>query len=341
MGVIRKRGKIWYIDYVVNGRRIKKRVGSSKSVAELALKDIEVKIAKNELGFLPKDSDLQKLFQEFLEYSKTNHSPATIKRYKAIIDNFKGYLAKFPFITKLSQLDAKMFEDYKALRKGQEANPNTINMELQVLKSIWFMAIKWGYANLNPLRSVEFIRVMRKTEARFLTKQEIDKLLAASDEWQRPIFYAFLQTGMRLQELMTLEWSDVDFERRKIKIRVKEDWTPKTSEREIPISDGLMDVLLKLKKNAIGTIVFHDGEGQKIQKNKLRKELMKVTKKAGFPDVTKIHTLRHTFASHLVMKGVDLATVKKLMGHSDIDTTMIYSHLAQDHLSDVVSKLDF
>ena len=59
MGAIRKRGKIWYIDYVVAGRRIKKRVGPSKSLAELALKDIEVKIAKNELGFLPKDSDLQ------------------------------------------------------------------------------------------------------------------------------------------------------------------------------------------------------------------------------------------------------------------------------------------
>jgi len=216
MGVIRKRGKIWYVDYVVNGRRIKKRIGASKEVAELALKDIEVKIAKNELGFLPKDSDLQKLFQEFIEYSKTNHSPATNKRYKAIIDNFKGYLAKFPFIKKLSQLDAKLFEDYKAFRKGQEANPTT--MELQVLKSIWFMAIKWGYANLNPLRDVESIRVMEKTEARFLTKEEIDKLLTNSNEWLRPIFYSFLQTGMRLQELMTLEWCDVDFERRKINI---------------------------------------------------------------------------------------------------------------------------
>ena len=250
-------------------------------------------------------------------------------------------MVNLPHITKLSQLDAKLFEDYKALRKGQDANPNTINMELQVLKSIWFMAIKWGYANLNPLRNVDPIKVMNKTEARFLTKEEIDKLLANSDEWLRPIFYSFLQTGMRLQELMTLEWSDVDFERRKVKIRVKEDWTPKTAEREIPISNGLMEVLLKLKKEVIGNLVFHDGKGQMIQKNKLRKELMKVTKKAGFPDVTKIHTLRHTFASHLVMKGVDLATVKKLMGHSDIETTMIYSHLAQDHLSDVVSKLDF
>src|SRR5208283_1993169 len=121
MGVTRKRGKIWYIDYIVAGRRIKKRIGSSKELAELALKDIEVKIAKNELGFLPKDSDLQKLFGEFLEYSKTNNAPNTTKRYTAIVDNFKEYLGKFPLITKLSQLDPKIFDDYKTYRKGQEA----------------------------------------------------------------------------------------------------------------------------------------------------------------------------------------------------------------------------
>lgn len=341
MGAIRKRGKIWYIDYIVAGRRIKKRVGSSKSLAELALKDIEVKIAKNELGFLPKDSDLQKLFLEFLEYSKTNHSPSTIERYRGIVDNFKRYLVRLPFITKLSQLDAKIFEDYKAYRKGEGAAPKTINIELQTLKSIMTLAIKWGYTNDNPAKNVEPIRIISKTEARFLTKQEIDKLLANSNEWQYEIFYTFLQTGMRLQELMTLEWKDIDFSRRKIKIRVKDGWTPKTSEREIPISNGLLELLLNLKKKAIGSLIFHDGEGQKIEKNKLRKELIKVAKIAGFPDVTKIHSLRHSFASHLVMKGVDLPTIKQLMGHSDIATTMIYSHLAQDHLSDVVSKLDF
>lgn len=341
MGVTRKRGKIWYIDYVVNGQRVKRRVGPSKTLAELALKEIEVKIAKNELGFLPKDSDLQKLFQEFLEYSKTNHSPATIKRYGAIVDNFKAYLVKFPFITKISQLNPKIFEDYKAYRKGQDAKPMTINIELQMIKSILSLAVKWGYANDNPAKSVEFIKTIDKSEARFLTKEECKKLLENSDLWQYQIFYAFLNTGMRKQELMTLEWSDVDFERRKIKIRVKVGWTPKTAEREIPISNGLIDVLVKLKEQSSGPLVFHDGEGKMIENNKLRKELIKVAKKAGFPDVTKIHTLRHTFASHLVMAGVDLPTVKMLMGHSDISTTMIYSHLAQDHLSDVVSKLTF
>jgi site-specific recombinase XerD len=76
-------------------------------------------------------------------------------------------------------------------------------------------------------------------------------------------------------------------------------------------------------------------------RNWMREQLIKIATKAGISDLTKLHTLRHTFASHLVMKGVDLPTVMKLMGHSDIQTTMIYAHLAPDHLAGAVNKLDF
>lgn len=341
MGKIWKRGKIWYVSIMADGRRIKKSIGPNKAVAELALNDLEVKKAKNELGFLPKDSDLQKLFSEYLERTKTNNSPATLKRYTGIVENFKKFLAKTPLITKLSQLNAKIFEDYKTHRKGEGAKPKTINNELQTLKSIMILAVKWGYAKENPARNVDPIKIIEKTEARFLTQEEVEKLLTNSEEWLYPIFYTFINTGMRKGELETLTWSDVDFGRRKVKIRVKDDWTPKTNEREIPINDGLFELLTKHKKKAIGPLVFHDGEGNMIEKNKLRKELMKVTERAGFPDVTKLHSLRHTFASHLVMAGVDLPTVKKLMGHSDIETTMIYSHLAQSHITDAVNKLNF
>jgi len=72
---------------------------------------------------------------------------------------------------------------------------------------------------------------------------------------------------------------------------------------------------------------------------KLRERLKTITKRCGFPDVTKIHTLRHTFASHMIMQGVDLPTLQKLLGHADVQTTMIYSHLAIDHLADAMNKL--
>lgn len=70
-------------------------------------------------------------------------------------------------------------------------------------------------------------------------------------------------------------------------------------------------------------------------------KLIRIAAKPGLEDLTKLHTLRYTFASHLIMPGVDPATVKKLIGHSDIQTTMIYADLAPDHLAEAVDKLTF
>jgi len=149
---------------------------------------------------------------------------------------------------------------------------------------------------------------------------------------------------MRKAELEYLEWVDIDFSRRKIKIRRKEDWQPKTGEREIPIGDALLALLRELKRKNAKSIksnyVFCAPDGGRLR-TKLREKLIQIATKAGIEDLTRVHTLRHTFASHLVMSGVDLPTVMKLMGHSDIQTTMIYAHLAPDHLADAVNKLSF
>lgn len=75
--------------------------------------------------------------------------------------------------------------------------------------------------------------------------------------------------------------------------------------------------------------------------NWIRRELIKTAAACGVPNLSSVHALRHTFASLLVMQGVDLPTVSKLLGHSDIQTTMIYSHLAADHLAKAVEKIPF
>ena len=342
MATLRKRGNTYYADYRINGKRFRKVLGSSKKIAELVLKDIEVKIAKGELGFEKKDQDLNQLFEEYLSYSKTNHSPATRKRYKAIIDNFKRFLSNYPHLNKISHLNPKIFEDYKTFRSEEKAKNKTINMESRTLRTIFNLAKDWGYTKENPTEGVRMLKITNHITPRFLSEDECKKLLDMCNAWEHPIFYTFLSTGMRKGELLNLEWPDIDFDRRKIRIRVKDGWSPKTSEREIPINDGLLKLLEKLKDdNKKSSVVFHDGSGQQIENNRLRKRLISLTKKCGFPDVTKLHTLRHTFASHLVMKGVDLPTVKKLMGHADIQTTMIYSHLADEHVDKAVEKLDF
>lgn len=337
-----KKNGIYFADYHINGKRMRRCLGTSKRIAELAVKDIEVKIAKGQLDFERKDEDLINLFNQYRAYSKTNHSPATQKRYTAVIDHFKTFLEDYPHITKISQLDPKLFENYKTWRVEEEAHNKTINFELQTLRAIFALAKTWGYIKENPTDGIKRLKITNHIMPRFLKNEECEKLLGACNDWEYPIFYTFLYTGMRKSELLNLEWAEVDFDRRKIRIKVKESWRPKTDEREISISSNLLGVLQKLKDHhKKGSLVFQDEGGGPIENNRLRKRLMSLTKKCGFSDVTKLHTLRHTFASHLVMKGVDLPTVSKLMGHKDIDTTMIYSHLADDHVDKAVEKLDF
>jgi len=205
------------------------------------------------------------------------------------------------------------------------------------------MAVKWGYLKSNPTKDVVRLKTNDSKAPRFLTGKEYRRLLEYSPDELRPIFYTFLSTGMRKAELENLEWADIDFRRRKIKIRCKEFWKPKTGEREIPMNQGICRLFKQLKvKNDQGlksNFVFPHKDGFRIR-IKLREQLIKVARRAKIKDLTKLHSLRHTFASHLVMGGVDLPTVQKLMGHSDIQTTMIYAHLAPDHLAEAVDKLE-
>ncbi len=366
MARIYKRGKSWYIDIRVKGQRFRKKIGTSKKIAELALKDAEVKVAKDEFGFTKNDIGVEKLVERFLEYSKANHSPSTTTRYASTLAAFIAFLKeKYPKKRLLSQMGPEMVEQYKIWRRNAWVNPNgtpveseddikgytrkgarslTINFELKVLTTLFNVAIDWGYLKENPTKKVKRLKITDSKQVRFLTEQECRRLLKASPADLYPIYFTFLNTGMRKSELENLEWSDIDFQRRKIKIQRKDFWQPKSTPREIPMNSRLRELLRAHREESrLGlnsNFVFPHSDGGKI-KTKLRNKLIQIAEKARIENLTKLHTLRHTFASHLVMSGVDLPTVKKLMGHSDIQTTMIYAHLAPDHLAEAVDRLRF
>jgi integrase len=366
MGSVYKRGRNWYTDIRFKGRRIRQKVGPSKKLAELALKDAEVKIARDEFGFTKNDITIDKFFNRFVEYSKVSHQPATTARYRVVLDHFKLFLNQHSHVTFLSEISADIIDRYKVFRKGSRMDSNTlvdtslaeekelsdrkgvrahtVNFEIRTLKLVFNLAIKWGYLKENPTKEVTKLKVNDSKPPRFLTVDECKRLLNACPPELYPIYFTFLNTGMRKAELENLEWDDVDLEQRKIIIRRKESWQPKTGEREIPINDALYDLLQSIRQDNTtrdqGNYVFCSKDGGKLR-TKLREKLIKIGQQAGIENLTRLHTLRHTFASHLVMQGVDLPTVMKLMGHADIQTTMIYAHLAPDHLADAVNKLTF
>lgn len=202
-------------------------------------------------------------------------------------------------------------------------------------------AVQLGLIPRNPIASVKKIKGPSKKTVEFLEKEQVSLLLQHSSATYRPIFYTYLNTGMRRDELVNLEWSDIDWKNRQIRIinKEKKRYHPKgQKERFIPIKEDLIAILRQRKKKASGSYVFGTKDGRPRHNNVL-KELKRTAKKAGIEHIT-IHMLRHTFASHLVMAGVDLPTVQKLLGHASITTTMIYAHLAPDHLRSAIEKID-
>jgi integrase len=205
-------------------------VGRSKRIAELALQDAEVKIARDEFGFTKNDISIDKLVESFLEYNQTNHRQSTVRRYKAVTDHLRRYLAqRRPDIIALSQLTAEAIDGFKTYRKdswvtpngraakpGIEANGNgqkgararTINLELDGIKTMLNLAIRWGYLRENPMRLVKPLKVEDAKPVRFLTREECQRFLEATPSDLYPIYFTFLNTGMRKAELENLTWAE-------------------------------------------------------------------------------------------------------------------------------------
>jgi len=353
VGTIYKRGRNWFVDVRAKGRRIRKKVGPDKRTAELTLKDYEVQIAKDEFGFAKRDIAIDIFFDRCLEYSNSQNREKTTERYANVIENFKSYLSGHSNVTFLSEITQEHLDRFKGYRRGtlnapqegsaRPAKSNTVNYELTVLRLLFNLGMKWGYLTENPTRGIEKLKVEDAKPPRFLSEDEIASFLAACPPRLKDIYFTFLQTGMRKAELENLEWSDIDLRSKRIRIQRKPFWQPKTGERDIPISTLLLDVLKRMestnRRGANGQWVFCEDDGSQLS-IKLRERLIRVANKAGITDFTSVHSLRHTFASQLVMKGVDLPTVQKLLGHSEIETTMVYAHLAPDHLAEAVNKLN-
>ena len=330
-----KKGAAWYVDYSLDGRRIRKRLGRSKRLAELALADIEVKLERKELAFAAKDRKLSDFIREYLTYAKGNKAEQSYQRDELTLRHFTDFIRA----DKLSAVTATKLEAYKTHRREQGAKPSTLNRELNTIKAMFNKAVAWNALAHNPAKSVQKFKESR-LNVRFLSKEEIRHLLKAADPRMQSIIEILLHTGLRRDELIHLTWQDIDFKNQVLSVQPKEDWHPKDYEaRHIPMTPRLTEVLEKLPRNG-DSFVFPNKEGKPLDPDVLTHDFLKFVRRCAVKHAS-LHTLRHTFASHLAMNGVDLYTVQKLLGHSSIKTTEIYAHLAPDYLRSAMEKLRY
>lgn len=277
---------------------------------------------------------------EFLEtYAATNNKISEVTAKESIL---RVHLLPALGELTLDAVGKREVEQYKAEKLRAGLSPKTINNHLTVLRRMFSEAVEREYVDRIP--KVVWLKVP-EAEFDFLTFEEADRLAEVAR--REPMWHAMITTGLkvglRLGELRALTWDDVDLVAGRVLVR-RSAWkkivgTPKNGRtREVPLSGDAVRVL-RAHRHLRGELVFCREDGSMLTKEECKHPLWRTCRRAGIRRIG-WHVLRHTFASHLVMRGAPLKAVQELLGHASIEMTMRYAHLSPDVRRDAVALLD-
>jgi integrase len=255
-----KRGDSWYADYDVGGKRKMRSFGKHRKMAELSLKDIELKSVRGELCVIEDKISLSQFTEKYLEYSQLNK---TCHSYKVdlgrirILQRFCGERG----VSRLPDINPRLMEDFKSVLL-KRCKPRTVNHYLVLIKAMLNKAVEWRHLRENPLKGFKNLKDPGLQEPRYLSRTEIERILNIADPVMRNVIRILLYTGMRRSELVYLTWEDVDFQNKRIRIQSKPEsgFHPKSYKpRSIPMNKELEQIFLDLVPN--GKYVFDNRKG--------------------------------------------------------------------------------
>ncbi len=333
----------WRIDYRIDGQHRSEYLppGTSQVIARQWQTKIEERLIESKLNGVPYASPLKHKDQiksesvsfpeftdKYLELSNATKSENTFSLDKYGLKMFLAYLKDQGSDLSMRSITYQEAQDY-AVRRLSSVKPVSVNIETRQLKAAFQQAVKWGMIEANPFREVKQLKIKNDDFPRFFSKDEIKKLLAVmlADRFKDLILF-YLYTGCRRDEALHLTWDDIDLDRSMVSFRR----TKTGVSRAVPLNREIKGILGRMDR---------DGKPFPFTRWHVTHRFKKYLRKAGLDPSLHLHSLRHTFASHLIMGGVDLPTVSKLLGHSSTRTTEIYAHLAPDHLKAATEKLSF
>jgi integrase len=332
---IYQRSATWWLDFTHQGTRHQARLGTriSRTVAGELARVQRAAILKGEAGIGRKRADIgfDQAKDEFLKWADANLRPRTARTYRQCLEALAVSFAG----QRLSAISAFDVERHKQARLKAGVRV-MVNRERELLRALYNRCREWGkYEGDNPVVTV---RGVRESEGRlrFLEPEEEAKLLAAAKApGLRAIILAGIYAGLRIEsEALTLAPADVDV--RAGLLTVQSAYAKSGKTRRVPMNATLRAVLAPLKQQATGATIFTSRKGSPYRS--IRTAFQTACRSAGLTDVTP-HVLRHTFASRLVMAGVDLRTVQELGGWSSLELVQRYAHLSPGHKAEAVERI--
>jgi integrase len=304
--------------------------------------------------------------ESFIADKYKEWAEANMKHSKEALRKIASFYGEFGN-KRLTDITAWGLEKYRSGRL-KNVSASTVNREMDTLRAALNKAVQWGILKTNPMTTVKRSKVDSNQNVRYLSPEEDKRLHDALDAreakrrenrekfnaWRRergykefkaygtftdhlkPMVLLALNTGMRRGELFNLKWTDVNFVGRIVTVVGRTAKSMQT--RHIPLNDEAFETVQKWyeqRKNSELVFPSHDG-GRMTHIKTSWERLIGDAKVENF----RFHDCRHDFASKLVMAGVDLNTVRELLGHSDIKMTLRYAHLAPEKLAAAVGKLN-
>lgn len=213
----------------------------------------------------------------------------------------------------------------------------------RTLKAAFNKAVIWNYIQENPFNKIKTPKVTKSFPV-YLSEAELILILNnTEDQLLKNIFTTAFYTGMRLNEILNMKWNWIDFSQDIITVKNSDEFKTKSKrERIIPIHQKVKSILqgyFPLGNQPKTNLVFYRKKNIILNGEYISKQFKVAVRAAALNDDIHFHTLRHSFASNLVQRDVNLYVVKELLGHENIKTTQIYSHLTQSSLSKAVSLL--
>ncbi|MGD1006034.1 MAG: site-specific integrase [Ignavibacteriaceae bacterium] len=278
------------------------------------------------------------------------------KDYLTSIENIRTDSSKRSVKFSFDKLIAFLKEDYPLSKITNRDIENYINSHFQIskyttalvyrtLKSAFTKAVEWNYISDNPFKKVKLPKLPKPIPS-FINEDELRIILTNETNNSLKDIYQFaFHTGMRLNEILNLRWSSIDFICKEIIIRNTESFTTKNKkERVIPMNQTIMNLLQKMKPifNRVDKdlLIFEKIKDVKYSPFFVSKRFKKAVLKSGLNSNLHFHSLRHSFCSNLVIRGCSINVIKELAGHSQISVTMGYTHVLKENLQQAVNLLD-
>ena len=329
MQLYKDKNGYWYIHYKKNGKR------NRTSTKCKLKKDALIELQNFSLDKSPKVKQNYTFFEYyklFINKIKHTHKNKTIYNY----NNTFNFVQKYCHDGNLEQVTKNDIQQYTQKRISEHSIYQA-RIDLINLRRIFNSAIEDDLITKNPCKYIK-IKIPEKTPL-FFTEDEFDKLISHIENQDMKDLYIFaVNTGLRLNELRNLKFENI--QNQSIILDNHSELTKTNKVRSIPLNQKALDIIQKrdYKSNNSPELVF-TFRGFKLSEDYATKQLKKYIKLSGLNKKLNFHSLRHTFASWLVQKGVDLYVVKELLGHTSITTTEIYAHLRKDNLEDAVKLL--